>query len=205
MRKYLTEKTLSAIADAIAETVVIRYDDNGSSRDERVKPTVQQRQVLRSVALGALLGLNWGEDNRSDRGREDAIINTAEFTLLCCWPKKDGECVNGYDSIYNPLRAVVEVWRLASEGTRNGSITDWCSRSVWHMFPAWLDFLNAIMAYPDRPEDWTLYVSPDDTAVTLDAWKECGIEDDMPVQDAGLQFLLWNLYVSDYAPEKGVI
>lgn len=201
MRKYLKETTLSAIADAIAETVVIRYNDNGSSRDERQTPTVQQRQVIRSVALGALLGLNWGEDNRSDRGREDAIINTAEFTLLCCWPKKDGECVNGYDSIYNPLRAVVEVWRLASEGTRNGSR----SLSVWHMFPEWLDFLNAILAYPDRPEDWTPYASPDEAAVTLDAWKECGIVDDMPAQDAGLLFLLWNLYVSDYAPEKGVI
>lgn len=205
MRKYLKESTLSVIADAIADTVVIRYDDYGTSRDERKKPDMRQHSVLRSVTLGALLGLNWGEETRSDRGREDAIINAAEFTLLCCWPEKEGEKVNGYDSIYNPLRAVSETWRLASECTRKGSLTDWCSRMIWRMFPDWRDFLDDVMAYPDQPEDWTPYTCPDDAAVTLDGWKECGMADDMPAQDAGLLFLLWNLYVSDHAAGKEAV
>lgn len=195
MRIHLSETTLTAIADAIASTVVIRKYTGGTSVDIRQTPTKAQRSAIHAAALGSLLGLDWGEDTRNNKGggREDAIINTAEFFLLCT-----SDDINGYDTIYNPLKAVTEVWRLASEaGKRNGTLTDWCARLVWSLFPDWRDLFDGVMAYA-QPEEWFMLGNLAEAETTMEAWQRDGITDGLPAPDVGLLFLLWNLYVSDH-------
>ena len=106
MRKHRTENELREIAEKIAETIVIRsYDERGNSRDDRRPTDGQERITLRDIAFGALLTLNYGETFRRERIAEDAIIETAEFTVDLLIPG-----VNGYDSIYIPLREAVKAW-----------------------------------------------------------------------------------------------
>lgn len=200
MRIYLPETTLRLIADAIASTVVIRTYVNGSSQDTKHTPTEKQRQAVKTAAYAGLLGLNWGESNRSDKGREDAILNTVEFMLMV---SDTGSAeINGYDTIYNPLKAAVEAWRLASERTRNGSYTDVFAGMFRDMFRELYDLIDSFMDYAQDDEYGPLFTI-DDAQVTLEGWKECGAMEKIPEEqhDAGLVFLLWNMYVSSF-PEK---
>lgn len=196
-RIHLPESTLRLLAEGIANRVTIRYYDGGTSHDYTCDSTPEDRSAIFPVAFGSLLGLNYGEEARSGDG-EQVVMNTAEFTIMHLLPR-----VNTYDTIYNPLRAVLEAWRVASSAVRpRSSLSDWASRYIWDRFPDWLDFLNGVMAYP-QPDNWVPYTCPDDAAVTLEAWKCDGIAKDMPAQDAGMLFLMWNLYVSDRSAAEG--
>ena len=200
MRIHLTETTLRLIADAIASTVVIRSYDKYGSVDTRRPSTKKQRQAVKTAAYAGLLGLNWGEDNRSDKGREDAILNTVEFMVAVADTGSDD--LNGYDTIYNPMKAVIEAWRLASERTWNGSYTDVFAGMFRDMFRKLYDLVDSFMDYAQDEEYGPLFTI-DDAQVALDGWKECGALEEIPEEqhDAGLVFLLWNMYVSSF-PEK---
>ena len=108
MRKHMSETELKSIAEGISESIVIRYYDGGTSHDVRRVPTTEQKETLYKILFGALLGLNWGETNRSNKIAEDAIINAAEFTTHLFLPD-----INGYDSVYIPLRKAVSEWEQA--------------------------------------------------------------------------------------------
>ena len=200
MRTHLPETTLRLIADTIASTVTVRTYVNGSSRDIRQVPTEKQRQAIKTAAYAGLLGLNWGDANRSDKGREDAILNTTEFMLIVADTGSDE--VNGYDTIYNPLKATIEAWRLASERTRNGSYTDVFAGQFQSMFQDLYDLIDHFMDYAQDEEYGPLFTL-EDAQVNLEGWQECGALDDIPEeqQDAGLIYLLWNMYITEH-PEQ---
>lgn len=196
MRIHLPETTLRLIADAIASTVVIRSYDRHGSVDTRRPSTQKQRQAVKTAAYAGLLGLNWGEDNRSDKGREDAILNTVEFMVAVA--DTGSADLNGYDTIYNPMKAVTEAWRLASERTWNGSYTDVFTKQFSDLFPAWCNVIDGNFEYC-QDDDWTP-LDLDDAAVQLDGMKECGALEEIPEeqQDAGLLYLVWNVYVLNH-------
>lgn len=200
MRTYLPETTLRLIADTIASTVTVRTYVNGSSQDTKQVPTEKQRQAIKTDAYAGLLGLNLGEANRSDKGREDAILNTTEFMLMVSDTGSDE--INGYDTIYNPLKATVEAWRLASERTRNGSYTDVFAGQFQAMFQDLYDLIDHFMDYA-QDEEYGPMFTLEDAQVQLEGWQECGALEDIPEeqQDAGLMYLLWNMFITEY-PEQ---
>ena len=111
MRKYKTEAELRTIAEDISRTIYIRTMDGGNSHDKKRKSRSREQSIIYSVAYGALLALNWGEQVRSNRDMEQAIVDSAEFTLdlLIREFYADKEC-NGYMTIYCPLKRVLQNW-----------------------------------------------------------------------------------------------
>lgn len=107
-REPKKESELKAIADSIADSIVIRSYENGNSHDERRNTSAAEKAILFRIAYGALLGLNWGQETRSSPKHEQAIIDTVEFITGQCLP----DC-NGYDTIYRPLKKALEEWRKA--------------------------------------------------------------------------------------------
>lgn len=105
IRDHMTEEELRTWARDIAGSIMIRTYDNGNSNDTRRTTTTKEYEIIFKIAFGALLGLNYGEDTRRSREREQAIIDSAEFTLDLFIPE-----ANGYDTIYNPLRRCLEQW-----------------------------------------------------------------------------------------------
>lgn len=105
VRVHMSESTLKAIADGISEKITIRTYDNGSSIDTARKAKRKERETLFNIVYGALLALNWGETNRSDKDAEQAIIDSAEFMTIRFLP----DC-NAYDTVYCPLKGVLRVW-----------------------------------------------------------------------------------------------
>lgn len=105
VREHKTESELKAMAQEMASTIVIRTYHGGNSKDTRRTPTPSESEAIYKVAISALLGLNWGEDVRSSRLAEQAIIDTAEFAI-----NQFIDNVNGYDTIYIPLKRIVKNW-----------------------------------------------------------------------------------------------
>lgn len=97
MRNY-TEQELKEYAEKRAETIVVRtYDENGNSRDTRRKATPDESHMISRIILGALLAI------RSDADVQVAA-DTAEYIAnLLMRDRPDGE-MNGYDTIYNPIK-----------------------------------------------------------------------------------------------------
>ena len=96
---------MKAIAENISENITIRTYTNGNSNDTKRKASTAEKAIIFRVAFGALLGLNWGTDTRKSRKSEQAIIDTAEFTI--------GQFIrdcNGYDTIYLPLKKALAEW-----------------------------------------------------------------------------------------------
>lgn len=196
MRQPLPETTLRLLADAIAARTTFRSYDNGNSSDTTEHSTPAFRAAIYPVALGTLLGLNYGDDARSaSPDVERIILNTAEFTLM-----QAASGVNGYDTIYNPLRAVLDIWRLASDPCRS-SASSWASRLIWDRFPAWRDFFDELMPY-SQPDEWCMLPDVRTAESTLSDWHSSGLDEGLPAHDAGLLFLLWNLYVSDHEERR---
>lgn len=110
VRRHLSEAELKQKAESISATLVTREYFNGNSNYNRRPTTGLERTILRDIAYGALLGLNYGEQIRSDRGREQAILDTVEFISDLMLPG-----TNGYDTIYCPLWKALGEWPLESQ------------------------------------------------------------------------------------------
>lgn len=104
-REFQPETVLKEWAHNAAETVVFHTYVDGYRQDIRKKPTKNQREIMEKIIYGALLGLNWGETNRSETVAEDAILNAAEYMCIVMLPE-----VNSYDSVYIPLRHICKAW-----------------------------------------------------------------------------------------------
>lgn len=106
-RKHLHPDTLYHEADAIAEKITERFYENGSSRDVTRDATPEERQTIRKIALSALETINsiTGEPHR--KNMEQAVIDMAEYTIDSFLPN-----VNGYDTIYIPLKMFLQDWVL---------------------------------------------------------------------------------------------
>ena len=114
MREYQHESVLRAWADTIAENITI---DNGLYEAEtKRKPTKRERETLRDVAYGALLALNWGaeirDESRAGQAKVQAVLDCAEFTADLLFDRilPEGKRLQGYISIYCPLRKALANW-----------------------------------------------------------------------------------------------
>ena len=106
IRANQKESVLEGWARVIATgPITVRSYEDGNSRDTLHLPTKEEAKILFNIAFGALLGLNWGENCRSNPNMEQAIIDAAEFTLGQFMPG-----VNCYDTIYTPLKKVLAEW-----------------------------------------------------------------------------------------------
>lgn len=105
-RRYLPENKLCEIAGQIAANITYRTYRGGNSEDICRKSTAAEYDIIYKIALAALLALNNGETARQSRIAEDAIINAAEYTLNIMVMG-----VNGYDTLYQPLRKAMQDWR----------------------------------------------------------------------------------------------
>lgn len=195
MRTYLPENTLRLLANAISAHVTVRRYNNGNSEDVTFDSAPEDRAALQPIVFGSLLGLNWGDDNRNDPGRASAILNASEFILMNTLP-----LVNTYDTIYNPLRAVLDVWQFASDPL-HARLAPVHARYIWDILPAWHDFLAGILAYA-APEDYAFLSGLDDARSLLEDWTRDGITEDIPAPDAGMLLLLWNLYVHQHKEKE---
>lgn len=111
MREWKSEATLKAWASEQAAWIA-RRDENGNYQG-MTKSRDGEREIVFNVLFGALLGLNWGEATRSDPGREQAIVDTAEFTFNLL-VENVSPLARGYESVYLPLKRMLKAW---SEGT----------------------------------------------------------------------------------------
>lgn len=109
MRKHKDEIELLEIAMELASAPLTLITNDG---EVKRKPTKKQKELIYKIVYGALLGLNWGESTRTSRTSEQAILDTAEFTYNVMMEStfKNGETVNGYLSLYSPLKKVLREW-----------------------------------------------------------------------------------------------
>ena len=105
VRRFYPEDKLREMAEKISGSLYLRECEEGC--DHRRPTTDIEKRILFDIAFGALLGLNYGEQVRSDRNLEQAILNTVDFTSNLMLPG-----TNGYDTIYNPLREALDEWEL---------------------------------------------------------------------------------------------
>lgn len=87
---------LSALAEHAAESIVYRFDDYGTSRDERRDSIPYEKHILHKVIYGALLAIRWRDD------AAQTALDTAEYTGDLLLPG-----INGYDSIYLPIKKIL--------------------------------------------------------------------------------------------------
>ena len=105
VRRFYPEDKLREMAEEISGSLYLRECEEGC---EHRRPTTEvEKRILFDIAFGALLGLNYGEQVRSDRNLEQAILNTVDFTSNLMLPG-----TNGYDTIYNPLMKALGEWEL---------------------------------------------------------------------------------------------
>jgi len=95
----ITEQDLREYAEKQAETIVIRtYDERGNSNDERRTSTEAEKQIIFSIIYGGLLAIWSGADEKSVADACEYIGNIQMRNVVTV-----GE-MNGYDSVYRPIR-----------------------------------------------------------------------------------------------------
>lgn len=187
-RYHMTESALAIIARRISKNITIRTYDNGNSNDITRESTNHEQEILHKIAFGALLGLNWGEAVRNSKDMEQAVLDSSEFILY----QFLRDC-NGYDSLYNPLKAVLEAWNA-----HHKTPSEWSLRKMWELFPEELAVLDDWLAYADMDEIETITniedatVQADEMQKTLDDADETFPED---MENPSILMMLWNLYV----------
>jgi len=95
----ITDQELRFYAEKQAETIVIRtYDERGNSNDDRRASTEAEKQIISSIIYGGLLAIRSGADEKSVADACEYIGNIQMRNVV-----KVGR-MNGYDSIYRPIR-----------------------------------------------------------------------------------------------------
>jgi hypothetical protein len=103
MKKYLNEKFIDTLANFYStEEVTYKTEDE---RWETRMPIDWEREVLYKIFKGAIWALNWGEMTRSDKGRRQAIIDSAEFMANEFLPQ-----LNNYNTVYCRLQKIDREW-----------------------------------------------------------------------------------------------
>jgi len=99
VRKDITEQEIREYAEKQAETIVIRtYDEKGNSNDDRRASTEDEKRILFSIIYGGLLAIRSGADEKSVAAACEYIGYIQMRNVVT-----DGR-MNGYDSIYRPIR-----------------------------------------------------------------------------------------------------
>ena len=96
VNKYNQEQ-MEEIARDIAGSIVIRTYHNGNSCDTRRETTPEEKEIIRKIALSVMYSYAFYNSEI------DSILNVAEFTIDMIIPN-----VNGYDTLYIPLRKVTQ-------------------------------------------------------------------------------------------------
>lgn len=94
-----TELEAKDYAQEQSGTIVIRSYDEGCSSDERRKASKPERKIIESIIYGGLLAIR--EGSKTDNEIQ-AIIDSCEFIAKVQLPE-----MNGYDTIYNPMKDYV--------------------------------------------------------------------------------------------------
>lgn len=104
-----SEAEMREQADALAQTMVVREYDDGSSKDTRRETTQEEQAALSDIFYSAMMTLDW---HAKDLTRESiqAIKDMAEFNCHLAIPY-----ANGYDTVYNPLGKYIESSILVAE------------------------------------------------------------------------------------------
>ena len=119
IRSYKYDSELWFMAENIASKITVRIG-GGTSKDITRKPNAKEYALIRDIAHGALLGLNYGEATRTvgSQGAQ-AIIDAAEYTLDVMFEQRiklreakldESARVNGYMTIYCPLQKALQEW-----------------------------------------------------------------------------------------------
>ena len=87
-----TEQELKEYANRRAESIVVRTYNEHGSRDDRRKTTKTEKRIISAVILGGLLAIRGGADRQS-------VQDACEYIGKLQIPE-----MNGYDTIYNPIR-----------------------------------------------------------------------------------------------------
>jgi hypothetical protein len=94
----ITDQALREYAEKQAETIVIRnYDKRGNSSDNRRNTTESEKAIIKSIIYGGLLAIRGGSDKQ-------AVMDACEYIGNLQIPE-----MNGYDTIYNPIRFYPEI------------------------------------------------------------------------------------------------
>jgi hypothetical protein len=93
----VTEQELREYANKRAESIVVRTYNEHGSRDDRRKTTKTEKRIISAVILGGLLAIRDGADRQS-------VQDACEYVGKLLIP-----AMNGYDTIYNPIREYREI------------------------------------------------------------------------------------------------
>ena len=114
MRKVKKESELKELAKKISESIVIRTEVDGTSKDTRRETTSLEKKILHRILYAALLAMNEALLNCRDEKEYNtaacAIVNAAEYTTK----QFITEC-NGYLTVYIPLNTVLDEWEKEDE------------------------------------------------------------------------------------------
>ena len=103
---FKSEVELRALAYDISCNITIRDYINGCSRDTKRRTNEKEREQLFNIIYGALWAINYRDQARIiDGAAMQSILDTAEVTGDLFFPD-----MNGYDSIYSPIKKVVCNW-----------------------------------------------------------------------------------------------
>lgn len=102
-KTFISENELKVLAKRLSETITIRTYINGNSYDDTRPTTETEKDILYKILFGTLLGLNYDTTSYEE---DMGIVHTAEFITKQIIP----EC-NGYDTVYLPLKGIIEDWR----------------------------------------------------------------------------------------------
>lgn len=180
----MTEKALSLIADRVSQTTTIRRYENGNSFDDTRRSTDEQQKIVYKIAYGALLGINYA--CRREHIMLQGVKDSSEFILMQFIPG-----VNGYDTLYSKLEAVLAVWDNSGFAT----VPHYNLTGIRNLFPDEIDYIDHRLEYADMNEIQPI-IHEDEAQEEIDMILKEG-SDPLPeaLRDRTLFMLLWNAYV----------
>lgn len=183
----MTEKALAIIARRCARSLVIRSYNESGSLDTWRECTVDEHAKLFNIAFAALLSLNfYGRVAGPELIK--GVLECSEFTLQRFIPD-----ANTYDSLYNKLRCVIDVWTDSVSGR---PLQHWHYTGIRNLFPDELDYIDSWLEYAG--EEILPLDSREDAQTQIDGMMECVDPDDQPpedLQDPDIMRLLWNTWL----------